>query len=270
MSSKPFVFPLSIQIALTDDDPLSPVFQKQLAFLQEQGFSGVEINIQQPEKIDTKALRQCLADNGLKMTMFASGLAARTFGMSLSCTDDSLRRAYVSKCRHYIDFAQTFGAGIIFGFFKGSTGQQPDQARTAFQDAIGQLAPYAADRQVPLLIEATNRYESTLANSLDDTWELIRGFENEYLSILPDTYHMNIEEADMIASLQKHAGHYHSIHLSDNNRFFPGLGGIDFGKVIRFLKNQDYQGGVVLEAIIQDDFYSDVEASMIYLHGITG
>ena len=86
-----------------------------------------------------------------------------------------------------------------------------------------------------------------------------------WLRILPDTFHMNIEEQSTPGSLARFAGLYESVHISDNNRLFPGLGGIDFGGILRFLRDAAYQGGIAIEGNIRDSFEEDLRASMSLL-----
>ena len=83
--------------------------------------------------------------------------------------------------------------------------------------------------------------------------------------ILPDTFHMNIEEKDMFASLRKHWGHYSNLHISDNNRRFPGFGAIRFGDLFNFLRSIDYGGTVAIEGNAGNDLLSDIRATMEYL-----
>ena len=142
----------------------------------------------------------------------------------------------------FIDFARDLGAGLIVGFLKGGVKCRTCAARHCFLDSLGEIEPHVRAREVPLLIEATNRYELAVANTLADTAGLIRGFDNPYLRILPDTFHMNIEERSFFGSLIAHRGLYDSVHISDNNRLFPGLGGLDFRSILRFLKDFGFRG----------------------------
>jgi sugar phosphate isomerase/epimerase len=113
-----------------------------------------------------------------------------------------------------------------------------------------------------LLVEATNHYESSVANSLEDAAATIQDFRNPYLRILPDTYHMNIEERSMFGALIRFMDLYDSLHISDNNRLFPGLGGLDFLGLLRFLRDVGYAGGIAIEGNVRDSFEEDLGASM--------
>jgi sugar phosphate isomerase/epimerase len=196
------------------------------------------------------------------MTMFASGATAKAEGLSLSHLDDRVRSASIQRCRELIDFASELGAGLIVGFLKGGVRADPLSAGECFVDSLGRLEAHVRTREVPLLIEATNHYESAVANSLEDAAAAIQDFRNPYLRILPDTYHMNIEESSMHGALIRFRELYDSLHISDNNRLFPGLGGIDFLSLLRFLKEVGYTGGIAIEGNLRDSFEEDLRASM--------
>ncbi len=265
MKEHKYSYPLSIQLTLPENFRKDEEFKKNISLLQNYGFFGVELNIARPELIDKENLNAFLKEYGLKFTMFASGAAAKAFNLSLSHNNPEIRQAAVQKCIEIIDFSAKMEAGVILGFFKGGPSRNADRTREFFSESLEQIAPYAWNKKVPLLVEATNRYESAVANSLEDTYELIRDWENRYIRLLPDTFHMNIEESNMYEALKRYAHCYESLHISDNNRYFPGLGAIDFAQIIRFLKKMDYKGGLAIEGNIKNNFIEDLEASMNYL-----
>jgi sugar phosphate isomerase/epimerase len=195
--------------------------------------------------------------------MFASGLTAKTFGLSLSDRDEAVRTASVEKSRRMIDFVSPEpSCGIVIGFLKGPRVDDVELAEGQFRRSLDALVPYAAERGVMLVVEATNRYEAALANGLDHAAALVAGYPPETVKILPDTFHMNIEETDMVAALERHRGRYVSVHYSDNNRFFPGFGGIDFAAVTAYLDAAEFDGRIGLEATVKESFEADIRHSI--------
>jgi D-psicose/D-tagatose/L-ribulose 3-epimerase len=131
------------------------------------------------------------------------------------------------------------------------------------EESLREIVPPAIKRRVPILIEATNRYESSVANALNEAFDVISGFDQASLvQILPDTFHMNIEEKDPFVSLRKHKGRYPNIHISDNNRFFPGYRTIRFADLFDLLRSMDYAGTVTIEGNVKEDLLSDIHAAM--------
>jgi len=265
MAESNYLYPLSIQLALPEGYRTDPDFRAHLGLLKNYGFSGVELNIINPDHVDADDLKEFLNDYGLKLTMFASGAAARAFNLSLSHEKEEIRVKSVQKCIDMINFSKPFGAGLILGFIKGGPCQDSSRARALFAESLKLIAPHALSNKVPVLVEATNRYESSVANSLLDASGLIENLPAEYMLLLPDTFHMNIEESSMYSALERYASSYNSIHVSDNNRYFPGLGAIRFGELIKFLQEIDYRGGLAIEGNIKISFAHDLKASMEYL-----
>ena len=128
--------------------------------------------------------------------------------------------------------------------------------------SVMELAPIADRLKTPLLIEAVNRYESPVGHSLADTWDIARRAGSPFVWILPDTFHMNIEESNMRQAICAHQACFGSFHLSDNNRHFPGFGALDFGAIIGMLDEVGYQGKLAIEGNVRTSFIADVEVAM--------
>jgi sugar phosphate isomerase/epimerase len=268
MNTSTHRWPLAIQMVLPDNYRHNQAFGKELKLLQEFGFTGVELNITNVESADMDAIQRFLGEYDLVMTMFASGLAAKTLGLSLSSPDEAVRSRSVDASSHFIDFVQGHDVGVIIGFLKGGPARDADRAKSDFLTSMEQIAAYARMKQVHVLIEATNRYESSVANSVEEAAQIVDLLDNPYLHILPDTFHMNIEEADAHAALIAHQDKFISVHISDNNRFYPGLGAIDFYRVFQTLETIGFSGPVAIEGNLRDSFSEDLRDSMAYLSTI--
>jgi sugar phosphate isomerase/epimerase len=151
---------------------------------------------------------------------------------------------------------------VIAGYLKGAPQDNGPGARERLAAAALELAPIADRLKTPLLIEAVNRYESPVGHSLADTWDIARRAGSPFVQILPDTFHMNIEEANMKQAIGTHRDCFSSFHLSDNNRHFPGFGALDFGAIIGMLDEVGYQGKLAIEGNVRTSFIADVEVAM--------
>ena len=258
-------FPLAMQMVLPDNYRHNQTFGEQLKLLQQFGFTGVELNIADVESADMDAIQRFLGQYDLAMTLFASGLAAKAHGLSLSSPDATIRSRSVDASLRFIDFVQGRDVGIIIGFLKGGPARDAGRAKNDFLASMDQIAAYARMKQVHVIIEATNRYESSVANTLEEAAQIVDVLDNPYLHILPDTFHMNIEEADMRAVLSAHRDKFISVHISDNNRYYPGLGAIDFNRVFQTLESIGFSGPVAIEGNLRGGFSTDLHDSMAYL-----
>ena len=79
---------------------------------------------------------------------------------------------------------------------------------------------------------------------------------------------MNIEERSAAQALALHQSLYQNLHISDNNRFFPGLGAIDFHAVLRLLQGLRYQGTITIEGRVRANWADDVSFSCDYLEQV--
>ena len=204
------------------------------------------------------------------MTMFALGYSAKLYGLNLSDSDITNRYRSVEYCKQFIDFSAEMDTGIILGLIQGSPTQDKGPARSCFCASLDLLALYAQKKGVPLLVEATNNSLTSIANTAEGTQSLIAPYSDSAhtIGMLLDTYHMAIEESDMIQVLSQHITDCISIHYSDNNRLFPGLGDLDFAEITACLKHARYQGLVVLEANIHTSLEKDLRTSLGYLSQI--
>ena len=197
---------LAIQTRLPEDYLKDAEFRRNLETLRRLGFDGVELNIQDPERVEPARLKAFLAEFGLVLSMFASGLTAKTFQLSLAASDEARRRETIGRTARFLEFAHEFGAGVIAGFLKGAPQENGPGARERLAASVLELAPVADRLKTPLLIEAVNRYESPVGHSLADTWDIARRAGSPFVQILPDTFHMNIEEVNMRQAIARSTG----------------------------------------------------------------
>ncbi len=260
-----FRYPLSLQTVLPDDYPSNRGFESLLGTLRELGFWGLELNIGDPRGFAYDAVHRYLQNHGLEFSMLATGLTAHRLDLSLSSSDERVRSRSVAVCRELIDWIGNRVTGVIIGYLKG--GQSPDreEARRRFARSLSEVVPRAEERHVRLLIEATNRYETAIANTVDEAAAFVEEYGPDVAQILPDTFHMNIEEADPFGALRRRQDRYASLHLSDNNRYFPGFGAIDFTRFIALLDEIGYRGRLAIEGNIVNDLVSDARKSVAHL-----
>jgi 5-keto-L-gluconate epimerase len=256
---------LAIQMRLPEDYTQNAEFRRNMQTLQRLGFDGVELNIQDPESVDPARLKAYLGEFGLVLSMFASGLTAKTYQLSLATADEARRRESIRRTARFLEFAHEFGGGMIAGLLKGAPQENDPAARERLAASVLELSPVADRLKTPLLIEAVNRYESPVGHSLADTWDIARRAGSPFVQILPDTFHMNIEEVNMEQAMREHRACFSSLHLSDNTRHFPGFGALDFAKIITILDKLDYQGKLAIEGNVQKSFAADVEVAMQHL-----
>src|ERR1019366_1425138 len=123
----------------------------------------------------------------------ATGLTAQRLGLSLSHSDEGARKRAVEKCREMVNWVGSPKTGVILGLIKGGPSLEIENARRQFALSLAEIVPAARARKVTILVEATNRYETAVANTVADAAELVGNHRAECAQALPDTFHMNIE-----------------------------------------------------------------------------
>lgn len=261
------LFPLAVQLTLPrqEDDA---AFHRKLAQLQRLGFFGVELNVNDVHAISPMRLGGMLDSYGLRLTRVATGGMAQRRGLSLSHPEKEEREKAQQGMRELMEYAEYFGAELILGFIKGGPGDDKAEAQKRLTESLAALEPYVLQAHTRLILEATNRYEASAVNSLSDAAQVIGTLDRRAFGMLPDTFHMNIEERDMAASLMRYREDYTAVHLSDNNRYYPGLGAIDFSHIIRVLMDCGFRGYLGIEGNLLGSFEEDISLSAAMLDGI--
>lgn len=104
-----------------------------------------------------------------------------------------------------------------------------------------------------LLLEPLNRYEMHLMNRVEEGVRVAREVGSPNVSVMADFFHMNIEEADLHATMRQNAGQFEHVHLADSNRKLPGQGHMPFAEYFRTLREINYGGAAALECGIVGD-----------------
>jgi len=208
-----------------------------LPYLAELGYQGIELSLRTKDDVNRRQFNKHLESLGLRLYSIATGQSFLEDGLSLFSTDDSTRDAAVARLHDHIDFASDWNACVIVGGIRGKLARAGDQQQfEAGCRSIEKCVAYAQKKNVTILLEAINRYETNVFNTLNEVRALMEKRISDNFLILPDTFHMNIEEADMVKTLVDNKDFIGAIHFADSNRLAPGMGHIDFGGILNAIK----------------------------------
>jgi sugar phosphate isomerase/epimerase len=104
-----------------------------------------------------------------------------------------------------------------------------------------------------VLLEPINRYESRYLNRVADNIRIIDAVAHPNAGLLPDTFHMSIEEADLGQALIQAGRRIAHVHFGDSNRLLPGHGLLDWPGIFGALDTVGYDGYVNLECSTTGD-----------------
>ncbi|HMQ52915.1 MAG TPA: sugar phosphate isomerase/epimerase family protein, partial [Anaerolineae bacterium] len=115
-------------------------------------------------------------------------------------------------------------------------------------DAYHRLAETARSVGVRLGIEPVNRYETNIINTLGQAAEVVRAVDPKTMFVQMDTYHMNIEEADIAGAIEATQDVLGYAHVGESNRGYLGSGTFDFDTYFKALARVGYSGGFTWES----------------------
>ncbi|MFB2597881.1 sugar phosphate isomerase/epimerase family protein [Herbiconiux sp. P17] len=242
--------PITVQEQHLPGDSLEEKFETAKAW----GFDGIELRSKGDFHFAGRLpeLRRA-RDNGVFMPTTCVEMSH-----FIGAFDPELRQDAVEQLRSQLSvMAEIGGLGVMtpgsYGMFSRrlppfEPPRSPEDDHSILVDALGELATHAASEGVELYLEPLNRYEDYLVNRLSDAAALIEEIGSPGLKIVADTYHMNIEEADLAAAFQGVREHIGHVQASDSNRLEPGAGHIDWALFGATLQSIGYTGTVAIES----------------------
>jgi 5-keto-L-gluconate epimerase len=217
-----------------------------LAQIAALGYDGAELAIREPKLVDLAELDRLVRKYKLAVPALGTGQAWGEEGLSFTDPDPAIRRAAIERVKSHIPIAAHFHAAIIIGLVRGIVrpGVDPAQAMTWLVEALQECSAAAAPSGARLALEPINRYETTLINNAAQGLELIDRVGLDNFGLLLDTFHMNIEDPSIEASIKKTGHRIFHFHVADSNRWPPGSGHLDFRSILAALFATGYSGYV--------------------------
>jgi len=244
--------------------------EKGLEQVSELGYQGVELSLLDSEKVDYRSLSRKLEKLRLRVTTIATGQTYYNEGYSLFSQEENRRMKAVERILGHIELASKLGSMVILGGIRGKLADIGDieSIKKNGKSAIVECLNFAQKKNVVLLLEPINRYETEIINSINEGVRFKEELGYENLKLIPDTFHMNIEENSIEENLVRFIDHIGFIHFADSNRFAPGWGHIDFSKIILKLVEVKYKGAIGIEILPVPDDFSAAQQAINYVKNI--
>jgi sugar phosphate isomerase/epimerase len=241
-----------------------------LARIAALGYHGVELAIRDPKLVDVDVLEASTNKYNLRVPAIGTGQAWGEEGLSFTDPNPQIREHAIERIKSHIPVASRFGAVIIIGLIRGIVKPGVDSAQTMdwLVEALRDCSEAARLQGIRLALEPINRYETTLINTVSQGLELIERVGADNFGLLPDTFHMNIEETSIEDSIRQCGDRIFHFHVADSNRWYPGAGHLDFESILRELFATEYQGWVSGEFIPKPDAETGAQRSIAFLRQI--
>jgi D-psicose/D-tagatose/L-ribulose 3-epimerase len=157
-----------------------------------------------------------------------------------------------------IDRSQDLGATVLCGPFHSAHAHFA--AHPALEEEfkwsaeiLHQAGEYAKQANMMLCLEALNRFECYLCNTMESLKKLVETTNHPNVKAMFDTHHANIEEKKYANAIHTIAPHLHHVHISENDRGTPGDGHINFDDTFSTLAAINYNGWLTIEAFSRND-----------------
>jgi D-psicose/D-tagatose/L-ribulose 3-epimerase len=235
--------------------PFSTANTDLLTKVKNMGYDIIEIAVENTSIIDWKLIKDIARDLDLRITISGAFGPER----DISSTEPAFRetgKQYIIDC---IRIAEAMESPVFGGPVYSAVGktrivsdEQKKQEREWCVGILKEVSQIAGDSGVTLGLEPLNRFETDMINTVDQALSLLNEVGSPHLKIVLDTFHSNIEEKDIPASIRK-IGKDLLCHVQGNesDRGTPGTGHLEWQGIQEALTDIGYDGAVVIETFGQ-------------------
>jgi D-psicose/D-tagatose/L-ribulose 3-epimerase len=239
---------LTWSAVITDD--LKPIVER----LKKIGYDGVEFFVGAPNIAAYKWMGDYTKDLGLGVT------AVSVVGKDETpiSEDVAVREKALNRIKWAIDRTHDLNAKILCGPIHSAHAHLAKRAPEDWEYGFGAevlhaAGEYAAQADITLGLEALNRFECYLCNTMEQLTRLILAVDHPNVKAMFDTHHANIEEKSFSQAISTIAPHLAHVHISENDRGTPGDGQVHFDEAFANLARINYSGWLTIEAFSRND-----------------
>jgi D-psicose/D-tagatose/L-ribulose 3-epimerase len=221
------------------------IFEK----LKKTGFDGVELPLGEGDVAHYSRIGEQISSLDMGVTCVTS-LSEST---NIASPDRVIREAGLERLKWAIDVSHGAGSDVICGPFHSAFAYFTRELPTADEkkwsaEMLHKAGDYAQQAGIMLTLEALNRFECYLVNTVVDLKELVKSVDHPNVGAIYDTHHANMEEKSQREAIHIIAPYLKHVHISENDRGTPGKGQISWNEVFDSLKSVNYDGWLTIEA----------------------
>jgi 5-keto-L-gluconate epimerase len=216
------------------------------------GFDGIELALLNRDQVDLPNVKRMMKETGLDIPMVSTGQIFADTAVSFTHLEKEKREKALADFLGLMEVASEFGSLINIGRLRGSL-NEGSPSLDYFNEYMSRALKRSEELGVTIALEPVNRYEINFLNNCADTAKVIRNLGHPNLTMMPDVFHMNIEDPSIEGSLVKYADLISYVHFADSNRWAPGRGHLDFLSIITALKTSGFEGYASLEILPYPD-----------------
>ncbi|MFI7586547.1 sugar phosphate isomerase/epimerase family protein [Spongisporangium articulatum] len=214
----------------------------------EAGYDLLEFSLHDSLNLDVVAARDQLEAAGLQVAC-SRGLA---FDADVSSEDPEVVERGAVLLQDSLRVTRELGGTHFTGALYSALGKYGHQlspaGRANVVAVLKNLAAEAGGHGMTLGLEICNRYETNVINTAADALRLADDIGADNVLIHLDTYHMNIEESDLVRPVYEVGDRLGYVHIGENHRGYLGSGHLDFGAFFHALADIGYTGPITFES----------------------
>jgi len=212
------------------------------------GYDILELSLHDSPSLDVADARAKLEAAGLGIVC-SRGLA---FEADVSSDDPEVVARGARLLHDSLQITHDLGGTHFTGALYSALGKYGRQLSTAGRAnvvaTLKDLAVEAEGKGMTLGLEICNRYETNVINTAADALRLADDIGHDNVVIHLDTYHMNIEEDDLVRPVLLVGDRLGYVHIGENHRGYLGSGHLDFTGFFHALADIDYTGPITFES----------------------
>jgi sugar phosphate isomerase/epimerase len=215
------------------------------------GYHGIELALRSPAEVKTDKLERWLSHSSMEVSCISTGQVFSADNLYFTHPDPDVRNKVVALFSDFISLAADFGRMVNIGRVRGfvNRNQTPTEATELFYETLKRIISIAEKANVILVLEPVNRYETNFINSVEQAATYLKAFDSESIGLMPDLFHMNIEDKQIGDTLVRFGALVKYIHFADSNRHAPGMGHLDFDSIFRSLDEASFNGWAAIEIL---------------------
>jgi len=221
----------------------------ELRFMADQGFRSLEDNGLLNRSIeDQTKIGNMLLDLGMRMGVFVVD-GGDNWKTSLTTGKQEFIDTFLATCRQSVEAAKRVNAKwmtVVPGFFDRSLpiGIQTGHVIEALRRGAEIFEPHG----LVMVLEPLSDTPELFLRHADQSHMICKAVDSPSCKILYDIYHMQRNEGNLIATMDKTWDEIAYIQIGDNpGRKEPGTGEINFENVFKFIHEKGFKGVMGME-----------------------
>ncbi|GAB2494015.1 hydroxypyruvate isomerase family protein [Algoriphagus taiwanensis] len=221
----------------------------ELRFMADQGFRSLEDNgLLKRSEADQELIGKTLSDLGMRMGVFVID-GGDNWKVSLTTGKQDFLDTFLKTCRDSVEAAKRVNAKwmtVVPGYFERNLpmGVQTGNVIEALKRGAEIFEPHG----LTMVLEPLSDNPDLFLRHADQTYMICKAVGSPSCKILYDIYHMQRNEGNLIATMEKTWSEIAYIQIGDNpGRKEPGTGEINYSNVFEWVNKKGFDGILGME-----------------------